>query len=63
MSENESPIAISEKITEVLEWDESKKSTQKTKTIEFLSKNKTWESQVNRLSDWLIKEFSLNLQG
>ena len=45
------------------EWDEIKKSTQKTNTIEFLSKNKTWESQVNRLSDWFSKEFSLNLHG
>ena len=63
LSEDESPSAISEKIVEVLEWDEIKKSTQKTNTIEFLSKNKTWESQVNRLSDWFSKEFSLNLHG
>ena len=61
--ENESPLTISEKINYVLDWDESKIENHRKDTAEFISKEKTWKSQTERLTSWLSKEFSLSFNG
>ena len=61
--ENESPLTISVKINYVLDWDESKIENHRKDTAEFISKEKTWKSQTERLTSWLSKEFSLSFNG
>ncbi len=63
MCENESPIAIAEKINYVLDWDNSKIENHQKDTIEFISTEKTWEFQTTKLTSWLNKQFSLDFNA